>query len=92
MTSVKMMELKDEKSFEYCFLFIIIIGFPMLKFGKRNSEQIAALLHPWQIFLRLYNHFHMAVMYLATKLSILQICVVKSQTQLFYNMLLYNIV
>jgi hypothetical protein len=86
-----MMELKEEKSFEYCLLFIII-GFPMLKFGKRNSEQIAALLHPCQIFLRLYNHFHMAVMYLATKLSILQICVVKSQTQLFYNMLLYNIV
>jgi hypothetical protein len=60
-----MMELKDEKSFEYCLLFIIIIGFRMLKFGKRNSEQIAALLDPCQIFLQLYNnHFHMAVMIL----------------------------
>jgi hypothetical protein len=58
------MELKEEKSFEYCLLSIIIMGFPMLKFGKRKSEQIAALLDPCQIFLQLYNHFHMAVIIL----------------------------
>jgi hypothetical protein len=58
---MKMMELKEEKSFEYC---LLALYYYMLKSGKRNSEQITALLDPCQIFLRLYNHFHMAVMIL----------------------------